>query len=258
MTVPIDAKYYDEVIGRESAATAAAVVESVFRRVRKLRVPEPGATVLDIGCGTGVTTAAAADLGFESVGLDVVPEFVEAARTRHPGATFAVGPSEQLPFPDESFDYVLLLSLLELVQVWEQTIAEAVLVLRPGGVMYLTTTNRFCPKQYEIRYLWGFGYLPSRVQRRVYSLSMKYWPRLVNYTHLPAYHWFWYGQLAARLGELGVTPHHLLSLLGPDDIPARYGRGPVRKAIEVLIAHPLPWTYFFQPTTTVLSQKPIS
>jgi ubiquinone/menaquinone biosynthesis C-methylase UbiE len=256
MTEPIDAKYYDEVIGRESAETAKAVVDSVFRRMRKLRAPEPGATVLDIGCGTGVITAAAADLGLEAVGLDVVPEFVEAARERHPGASFEVGPSEQLPFPDESFDYVLLLSLLEHVQDWERTLAEAVRVLRPGGVMYLTTTNRFCPKQYEIRYLWGFGYLPGRVQRKIYSLSMEHWPKLVNYTHLPAYHWFWYGQLAERLGALGVEPHHGLSVLGPQDIPARYRSKPLRKAIELLIAHPLPWSYLFHPTTTVLSQKP--
>ncbi len=258
MTEPIDAKYYDEVIGRESATSAAAVVESVFRRVRKLRTSERGETVLDIGCGTGVTTAAAADLGFESVGLDVVPEFVEVARVRHPGASFSVGPSEKLPFADESFDYVLLLSLLEHVQDWERTLAEAVRVLAPGGVMYLTTTNRFCPKQYEIRYFWGFGYLPSRAQRTIYSLAMKHWPRLVNYTHLPAYHWFSYGQLARKLGALEATPHHLLALLGPEDIPARYSRKPVRKAIEILLEHPLLWSYLFEPTTTVLAQKPRS
>ena len=85
---------------------------------------------------------------------------------------------------------------------------------------------------------------------------MKHWPRLVNYTHLPAYHWFWYGQLAERLGALGVEPHHGLSVLGPEDIPARYRSKPLRKAIELLIAHPLPWSYLFHPTTTVLSQKP--
>ncbi len=174
-----------------------------------------------------------------------------------PDASFEAGPAENLPFADEQFDYVLLLSLLEHVEDWEQTLTEATRVLKPGGVMYLTTTNRYCPKQYEIRYLWGFGYLPGRVQRSIYGWSMAHRPSLVNYTHLPAYHWFSYGQLAAELRGRGVEPHHLFELLGPEEVAARYDQVLVRRSVGFLLRHPFPWSYLIQPTTTVVAQKPV-
>lgn len=256
MTQSLDPKYYDEVTERDAAMDAAAVVESVFRRVKKLRPYQEGDTALDIGCGTGVVTSAVVDLGLKATGLDVVPEFVDLARERVPDATFEVGPAEELPFADEQFDYVILLSLLEHVQDWERTLSEATRVLKPGGVMYLTTTNKFCPKQYEIRYLWGFGYLPSSAQRRIYSWAMEHKPSLVNYTHLPAYHWFSYGQLAAHLRRRGVEPHHLFELLGEEEVAARYDSGVKRRAVGFLLDHPFPWSYLIQPTTTVVAYKP--
>lgn len=47
---------------------------------------------LDLGCGRGVFSAELARRGWEVVGLDLVPQAIEAARARSiPGATFTVG-----------------------------------------------------------------------------------------------------------------------------------------------------------------------
>jgi len=248
-------KRLEEVESRESAAKARAVIETVIRRVSLLRPPRPGETFLDIGSAAGANTAALAESGYSATGAEIVAEFVSLARQTHPGIPFVTAPAEELPFADESFDFVVLLSLLEHVHDWRKTIAEAVRVLKRNGVLFATTTNRFCPKQYEIRYLYGFGYLPSRVQKTIYSLSMRYWPRLVHHTDLPAYHWFSFGQLARELQALGATPHHWLSLLGEENIPTRFRRPVLYQLTRFATKHPVWTTALIAPTTTILAQK---
>jgi SAM-dependent methyltransferase len=46
--------------------------------------------VLDFGCGTGHYTGALAALGFESMGLDLDPVMIDAARRRYPAAHFEI------------------------------------------------------------------------------------------------------------------------------------------------------------------------
>jgi ubiquinone/menaquinone biosynthesis C-methylase UbiE len=73
--------------------------------------PRPGATVLDVATGTGhVALAAARRFGIVS-GIDYVPELVAAAgrRAQAEGLTvdFREADAENLPYADDSFDYVL-------------------------------------------------------------------------------------------------------------------------------------------------------
>jgi ubiquinone/menaquinone biosynthesis C-methylase UbiE len=250
-----DAKRVEEVASRESAEQARAVIDTVVRRISKLRPPQPGATFVEVGSAAGANVAALAEAGFKPTGVDIVEEFVELARTRHAEIPFVVAAAESLPFADDSFDYVLLLSVLEHVRDWRLTLAEAVRVLKPGGILYASTTNRFCPKQYEIRYLYGFGYLPSPVRRAIYAGAMRYRPALIHHTRLPAYHWFSFGQLARELRGLGTTPHHFLSLYRREDIPARFKRRVLSQLTQFATRHPVLTTTLIAPTTTVLAQK---
>lgn len=48
---------------------------------------------------------------------------------------------------------------------------------------------------------------------------MERWPDLVGHTHLPAYHWFTWWQLARELRRLGTEPYSFLQLLDEEDIP---------------------------------------
>jgi ubiquinone/menaquinone biosynthesis C-methylase UbiE len=245
----------EEIARREAASDAEAIVGSVLRRIGKLVPPTPGALFLDVGCGAGANTAALAGAGYRATGVDVVPEFVALARDAHPGISFEVSAAESLPFDDESFDHVVLLSVLEHVRDWRQTLAEAVRVLKPGGVVYVSTTNRFCPKQHEIRYIWGFGYLPAPVRRGIYFLAMRYRPSLVHHTQLPAYHWFSYRQLARYLRKLHTNPYHWLSLMRDDDVPARYRRPILFSLARFALKHPVPATYLISPSTVLLARK---
>jgi ubiquinone/menaquinone biosynthesis C-methylase UbiE len=57
---------------------------------------------LDLGCGTGLPTAAVADLGWSVVGVDVSSDLLGVARRR--GLEVLEASAEALPFDDASFD----------------------------------------------------------------------------------------------------------------------------------------------------------
>jgi 2-polyprenyl-3-methyl-5-hydroxy-6-metoxy-1,4-benzoquinol methylase len=66
----------------------------------------PGQQVLDVGCGTVVITAAAADLGATTVGLDPSETYLDFARRQRsrPNASFEVGDAHHIGYPDAAFD----------------------------------------------------------------------------------------------------------------------------------------------------------
>jgi SAM-dependent methyltransferase len=67
-----------------------------------------GKDVLDMGSGSGTTTAQLTKLGFNCTGFDFDTNAVERAKKLWPGCNFVVANAEKLPFPDKSFDTVIL------------------------------------------------------------------------------------------------------------------------------------------------------
>jgi ubiquinone/menaquinone biosynthesis C-methylase UbiE len=249
----ISAEYFDLVVDRDRRLDAEYTARRSLLKIRKLREPKEGDTLLDIGCSTGAITAAFGRLGLKATGVDVVPEFIAVARKNHPSMEFLVSPAEDLPFTEETFDLVVLLSVLEHVQDWRRSLREATRVLKDEGVLLVSTTNRIQPFQQEIRYLFGFGYLPSFLQRRIYSLAMKHRPAWVGYTHLPAYNWFTYRQLTRELRRLDMRPHRWLELLEEADIPKTYRRHP--RLIMAALRSPIPLQSFLPLGTTIVALK---
>lgn len=249
----ISQEYYDEVVNREAARDADYAADRILLKLSKLRAPQQGDAIVDVGCGTGVITAAFARRGLNAHGVDVVPEFVAVAKEKYPSIPFVVGRAEQLPFPDHAFDFANLSSLLEHVEDWKRTLREAARVLRPGGVLYLSTSNRLWPLQSEIGYLPGFGYLPGWLQRRIYAWAMRHWPKLVGYTHLPAYHWLTYWQLAGELRRLGFEPRSWLQLFDEADIPA--GARKYRRLIMAVRRSPIPLYPFLPHANLIVARK---
>jgi ubiquinone/menaquinone biosynthesis C-methylase UbiE len=247
--------YLEEVVRREGAYDGRPVAERTMRKMRALRAARPGESVLDVGCGIGTITGGFAELGFAATGIDVVEEFVEVARERFPAAQFVVGAAEELPFDDASFDYVALQSLLEHARDWRRVLAETVRVLKPGGVLNVATTNKWSPRQREIRHFPAFGLYPRRLQRALMDYAMRRRPQWVAYTHLPAYNWFSYSQLAEELRRLGAEPHHWLELRSEDELPARLDKPVLRTLVRYAIRHPVPLTYPLELTTMLYAQK---
>lgn len=101
------------------------------------------ARVLDAGCGAGyggaeLTTAAC------FVGIDISADAVQQARRAFggPKVRFLTAACEALPFADSSFDLITAFEVIEHLARWRDMLAESRRVLRPSGVLLVSTPNK--------------------------------------------------------------------------------------------------------------------
>jgi ubiquinone/menaquinone biosynthesis C-methylase UbiE len=96
-----------------------------------------GEAVLDVACGNGTATLAAARRFCRTTGLDYVPSLLaraeERARSERLEISFVEGDAEALPFQDGQFDAVLSTFGVMFTPDHQRTAAELVRVVRPGG-----------------------------------------------------------------------------------------------------------------------------
>jgi len=118
-----------------------------------------GARVLNVGCGTGGFNVLARDSGADVWGVDACAEAVTIAALRTPGRVLRAA-AEQLPLPPGAFDLVYCYSTLEHVADAGRAVSEMVRVLRPGGVLYLHTPNRWACFEGHYKLFWLPG-LPA-------------------------------------------------------------------------------------------------
>lgn len=111
----------------------------LYGLVRDFAATGADRTLLDIGCGPGYDCIRYAKLGYRVHGIDIAPGniAVSAQLAEKYGVQDRVQtrtmPSERLDFPDATFDVVTGVDILHHVEV-DQTVAEAMRVLKPGGV----------------------------------------------------------------------------------------------------------------------------
>jgi 2-polyprenyl-6-hydroxyphenyl methylase/3-demethylubiquinone-9 3-methyltransferase len=92
-------------------------------------------------------------------------------------------------------DICLMVELLEHVPEWEECIAECIRVLKPGGVLFLTTSNKLCPIQDEFN-LPLYSWYPKMLKRYFERLARTTRPQLANFAKYPAVNWFSFYQLS--------------------------------------------------------------
>ena len=105
----------------------------------------PGEHVLDVACGTGITTITAHRAGAKVIGLDLTPELLARAKEEAALADIVEdiewkqGDAEDIPFPDNSFDIVF--SSLGHMFAPRPTVAaqELIRVTKVGGRIAFTT-----------------------------------------------------------------------------------------------------------------------
>lgn len=105
----------------------------------------PGMTVIDIGCGTGAATRAAAKRVGPSgkvLGTDINPGMVEVARAQPPveGAVieWTEAGANSLPGPDAAADRAIASQVFQFVPDRVGALAESFRVVKPGGLLAFT------------------------------------------------------------------------------------------------------------------------
>lgn len=149
---PAIRSYYDRAPEESRLETGVFRLEELRSRELILRhAPKPPAVVLDVGGAAGAYAFWLAEQGYEVRLLDATPRLVDVARQRnerseHRLAACDVADARALPEPDESASMVLLLGpLYHLVEERDRraALAEAMRVLRPGGVLVAAGISRW-------------------------------------------------------------------------------------------------------------------
>lgn len=127
-----------ERVARPYADSWGGLTEQAVEPLLDAVAAGPGTFLLDVACGPGSLSAAAARRGVVAVGVDFSSSVIAEARERFPTLDFRPGNAEALPFPDGRFDAVAMsFGLMHLARP-EQALREARRVLRPGGRVGLT------------------------------------------------------------------------------------------------------------------------
>jgi SAM-dependent methyltransferase len=108
--------------------------QTIVRRLLERYAPA-GARILDVGCGTGATTAELRAFG-DVRGLDAETAALRRARAR--GLPVVRGSAQRLPVRDAAVDVVVALDVLEHLDDDRLGLSEILRALRPGGLLLAT------------------------------------------------------------------------------------------------------------------------
>lgn len=110
-----------------------------LRRALTLADVRAGASVLDVGCGTGRWLRRYLEMGFNPMGVDATPPMLRLARERGTAVPMTAGQAQHLPFADARFDCVSDITVVQHIPTAFQSeaLSEMVRVLKPAGRLIL-------------------------------------------------------------------------------------------------------------------------
>ncbi|MGH3716603.1 MAG: methyltransferase domain-containing protein [Micromonosporaceae bacterium] len=155
--------------------------------IATLAQPDPGAVLVDLGCGDGVSLAATAARvpSAQLIGLDLRADAMARAQRKLQDVSFVVADLVQpLPLADRSVDVVICHNVLELLPDPAQLVGETARALRPGGRAVFSHTDfaglvihgadedlttRICHAYSHIKQAW-MPHIDPRMARRLPGL----------------------------------------------------------------------------------------
>jgi ubiquinone/menaquinone biosynthesis C-methylase UbiE len=120
----------------DAAETMPAAARLRARSYQLLRLP-PGATVVDVGCGTARAVAELAEHGARAIGVDLDPAMLAAARRRFPDIDVRAADATELPLGDAQAHGYRADKVYHVLPDPHAALAEARRILIPGGRIVL-------------------------------------------------------------------------------------------------------------------------
>ncbi len=103
---------------------------------RRYIEPSTEDKLLDIGCGTGISTE---PWECRSFGIDPAKELIRIAKEKRRRSHYRVAPAEEIPFGDGDFDYVISITAIQNFSDMDKALREMVRVLKDDGKMIVST-----------------------------------------------------------------------------------------------------------------------
>jgi O-antigen/teichoic acid export membrane protein/ubiquinone/menaquinone biosynthesis C-methylase UbiE len=114
------------------------------KKIMEMLDIKPSDAVLEIGCGEGYYTNKILEKTGNVVASDISGKFLEKAKknTKNKARDYVVCPAEKIPFPDNSFDKILMSEVIEHLLDWKDGAKETLRVLKPGGSVIISTPSK--------------------------------------------------------------------------------------------------------------------
>lgn len=142
-------------------------------------------TILDIGCGNGYVSEYILKETLANVlAFDQSSEALKRCERLRGNPRFHLrqGNAEEIPYSDEKADIVFCIGVLEHIKDWRKCLEEIKRVLKPGGYVYLVSSNIFSAMYLQwvwchITGKWKYGYQnnlrPNRLKKMLEEYSFE-------------------------------------------------------------------------------------
>jgi SAM-dependent methyltransferase len=175
-------KFYESLYDVDDAAETAEIrsLGLIERQVAEIvqRLKPEGGRLLDIGCGYGQFLSTMASDCWDLTGLELSESAAAHAVTAVPSATIQQGDIDSADFPDEHFDCIVLIAVMEHFKDPKAALARYSKWLKPGGVVVMVVP-------YITAFIQAQKFLPAspirfEAPRHLFDFSPKTLPRYLR------------------------------------------------------------------------------
>ena len=228
---------------------------STMWRLRRFAQIDESTRMLEIGVGTGWFPIMCKLKGLTCKGLEISPQLVDYALEF--GRRYGVEPDIELgnveshDIGDSQYDVIIAMSVFEHIEYWREAVKKIYTALKPGGLFYFNSTNRFALTSHEY-HLPLYGWLPDRCR---YWIRKRYQGDEIMKLGID-FNQFTYRELRKFFEEMGFsTILDVIDILDPDNLrtPAAWKKALIRSLRRSKVAKHLVLT--FAPGTTFFCIK---
>lgn len=131
--------------GYDAIAEKIFVSDAFYEEVLNIE-PNFHGDILEAGVGQGVVLENIVWRGGDNIksltGIDISGRLIEMARVRLPQAKIIRADAEAMPFPNRSFDFVVMVDIFQYLFDFDAALNEVWRVLRPDGTFIVTVPNK--------------------------------------------------------------------------------------------------------------------
>jgi len=144
--------------------------EIKMRYIKRFKTIDQKMKLLEIGTGTGWFPILCEKKGISCMGLEISPQLIAYARNF--GRRYGIEPDIRLGNIEETdigrseYDVIIASSVFEHVEYWQKGIRKVFTALKPGGLFYFSSTNKFSFRSSEYNFPL-YGWLPDSWRYRL-------------------------------------------------------------------------------------------